>query len=68
MWSDPQGRLLISEWNAGQVGRYDPADGSWLYFVVIRQDGTTAFASTHEEHCANVREGIRNGVDLNPNC
>ena len=29
VWSDPGGRLFISEWNAGQVGMHDPADGSW---------------------------------------
>jgi virginiamycin B lyase len=29
VWSDSQGRLWISEWNAGQVGRYDPAAGEW---------------------------------------
>ncbi len=45
-----------------------PADGDWLYFVVVRPDGTTAFASTLAQHCDYVREGIRNGVDLNPNC
>ncbi len=29
VWSDSQGRLWVSEWNAGQVGVYDPTDGSW---------------------------------------
>jgi len=29
VWSDSDGRLWISEWNAGQVGVYDPSDGSW---------------------------------------
>ncbi|MGH8824356.1 MAG: virginiamycin B lyase family protein [Jiangellaceae bacterium] len=29
VWSDSRGRLWISEWNAGQVGRYDPAAGEW---------------------------------------
>jgi UPF0755 protein len=46
----------------------NPADGDWLYFVVVRPDGTTKFAATHDEHCDNVREGINNGVDLDPNC
>jgi UPF0755 protein len=53
---------------AALSGAASPATGSWLYFVVIKPDGTTAFASTQAEHCANVREGIRNGVDLNPVC
>ncbi len=29
VWSDSRGRLWVSEWNAGQVAVYDPADGSW---------------------------------------
>jgi virginiamycin B lyase len=28
-WSDSRGRIWISEWNVGQVGVYDPSDGSW---------------------------------------
>jgi virginiamycin B lyase len=29
IWSDSQGRLWISEWEAGQVGMYDPSSGAW---------------------------------------
>ncbi len=29
VWSDSQGRIWVSEWNAGQVGLYDPATGRW---------------------------------------
>ncbi len=29
VWSDSQGRVWISEWDAGKVGRYNHADGSW---------------------------------------
>ena len=29
IWSDSQGRVWVSEWNAGQVAVYDPADASW---------------------------------------
>ena len=29
VWSDSQGRIWVSEWNAGQVGVYDPASGRW---------------------------------------
>ena len=28
-WSDSQGRIWISEWNAGQVGMYDPRTKRW---------------------------------------
>jgi virginiamycin B lyase len=29
VWSDSRGRVWVSEWNAGQVGVYDPANGGW---------------------------------------
>jgi virginiamycin B lyase len=29
VWSDSRGRLWISEWNAGKLGRYDPASRNW---------------------------------------
>ena len=29
VWPDSQGRIWVSEWNAGQVAVYDPATGSW---------------------------------------
>lgn len=29
VWSDSQGRIWVSEWNAGQVAVYNPADNSW---------------------------------------
>lgn len=29
VWSDSQGRLWTSQWNAGQVAVYDPARGAW---------------------------------------
>ncbi|MGH2616711.1 MAG: virginiamycin B lyase family protein [Thermomicrobiales bacterium] len=29
VWSDSRGVLWTSQWNAGQVGRYDPATGEW---------------------------------------
>jgi virginiamycin B lyase len=29
VWSDSQGRVWVSEWNAGQVAMYDPANNSW---------------------------------------
>jgi virginiamycin B lyase len=27
--ADSQGRLWVTKWHAGELGRYDPADGSW---------------------------------------
>ena len=29
VWSDSQGRIWVSEWNAGQVAVYNPKDNSW---------------------------------------
>jgi len=29
VWADSRGILWVSEWNAGQVGRYDPSNGEW---------------------------------------
>jgi virginiamycin B lyase len=29
IWPDSRGRLWVSEWNAGKVGRYDPATRRW---------------------------------------
>ena len=29
IWADSQGRLWFSEWNAGQIGRYDPGSHAW---------------------------------------
>jgi len=29
VWSDSQGRLWVSEWSSGQLGRYDPAANEW---------------------------------------
>jgi virginiamycin B lyase len=29
VWSDSQGMIWVSEWNSGNVSRYDPATGAW---------------------------------------
>ena len=29
VWGDSQGAVWVSEWNAGQVARYDPRTGDW---------------------------------------
>lgn len=29
VWSDSRGRLWVSEWNTGQLGRYDPSTDEW---------------------------------------
>jgi virginiamycin B lyase len=29
VWSDSQGHIWVSEWNAGKLGMYNPEDGTW---------------------------------------
>ena len=40
VWSDSQGRLWVSEWNAGQVGVYDPATDSLGGVAAARRRAT----------------------------
>jgi virginiamycin B lyase len=42
-WSDSGGRIWVSEWNVGQVGVYDPADGSWREWK-LPGDGPMAYS------------------------
>ena len=42
-WSDSTGVIWTSEWNAGQVGRYDPASGEWMEWR-LPGDGPQAYA------------------------
>ena len=43
VWSDSRGRIWVSEWNAGQVSVYDPADGSWQSWR-LPGDGPKAYS------------------------
>jgi virginiamycin B lyase len=29
VWTDSKGRIWVSEWNAGKLGRYDPSNDGW---------------------------------------
>ena len=40
----------------------NPADGNWLFFVTVDQDGTTVFNDTFEEHLADVQQALESGV------
>jgi len=40
----------------------DPPAGKWLYFVVVDQSGTEAFAVTYKEHLANIEIARSRGL------
>ena len=39
-----------------------PAEGNWLFFVTVDQDGTTVFNDSFEEHLADVQTALESGV------
>jgi virginiamycin B lyase len=43
VWSDSTGNVWVSEWTAGQVGRYNPADRAWTEWL-LPGDGPRAYA------------------------
>jgi len=43
VWSDSQGRLWVSEWDAGQLAMYDPAGGTWREWR-LPGDGPSPYA------------------------
>lgn len=51
VWSDSHGVLWISEWNAGQVGRYDPRTGGWSEWRLPGEQ-PRAYAVYVDEHDA----------------
>ncbi|WIM68930.1 endolytic transglycosylase MltG [Corynebacterium breve] len=40
----------------------NPAEGNWLFFVTISQDGTTVFNDTYEQHLVDVERAQQSGV------
>lgn len=40
----------------------NPAEGNWLFFVTVDQNGTTVFNDTFEDHLADVQQSIEGGV------
>jgi len=42
-WADSRGRIWVSEWNAGQVGRYNPANRTWKEWP-LPEPGAQAYA------------------------
>jgi virginiamycin B lyase len=49
VWSDSNGIVWISEWDAGMVGRYDPESGDWREWP-LPGDAPQAYAVYVDEH------------------
>ncbi len=49
VWADSHGRVWVSEWNAGQLAVYDPADQSWREWR-LPGDGPRAYAVYVDEN------------------
>ena len=43
VWSDSEGRIWVSEWNVGRLGRYDPGIGEWAEWP-LPGDAPSAYA------------------------
>jgi virginiamycin B lyase len=44
VWSDSKGAIWVSEWTAGQVGRYDPKSGQWKEWKLPNSARPQAYA------------------------
>lgn len=40
----------------------NPAEGDWLFFVTVDQDGTTLFNDTFEEHLRDTQQALDSGI------
>jgi len=40
----------------------NPADGPWLYFVTVDQQGTTLFTDDYDEHLRNIEQAMQSGI------
>ena len=49
VWSDSKGRLWVSEWNVGKVGRYDPTTRKWREWDVPGPAQTYAVYVDHKD-------------------
>ncbi|MDO5031772.1 endolytic transglycosylase MltG [Corynebacterium sp.] len=39
-----------------------PAEGNWLFFATVDENGTTVFTDNYDEHLDNVDDAIRSGI------
>ena len=49
VWSDSLGQIWVSEWDAGQVARYNPADGQWREWPLPGPDPSAYAVYVDEE-------------------
>jgi virginiamycin B lyase len=49
VWTDSRGVIWVSEWDAGQVGRYEPRTGEWREWK-LPGNRPTAYAVYVDEH------------------
>lgn len=40
----------------------NPADGKWLFFVTVDEQGTTVFSDNYDEHLKNVDKAMNSGI------
>lgn len=40
----------------------NPADGKWLFFVTVDEEGTTVFSDNYDEHLKNVDKAMNSGI------
>lgn len=68
---NPYNTVSVPGWPLGPInspgraaleGAMAPADGDWIYFVAINDEGESAFAETFDEHCQNVQRAIEAGI------
>jgi UPF0755 protein len=55
---------INSPGSAALEAAMEPAEGDWLFFVAVDQEGNSAFAVTLDEHCQNIGRAIEAGVPL----
>ncbi len=74
VWADSRGRLWISEWNAGQLGQYDPRTGRWrewrlpgehpMPYAVYVDDQDSVWLSDFGANALVVFDPVREAFDV----
>src|SRR3546814_7307569 len=69
VWPDSHGRLWVSEWNSGQLSRYEPATGNWQAwklpgdkpraYAVYVDEADKVWVTRSEEHTSELQSLMR---------